>query len=263
MVGRFVLNSAVAQGIPTMATNHFMPENLFSHAHVPAFLQGLARKFAYRDLARVFGRADVVTAPTPRAVQLLHDSGFPERAVPVSCGIDIARYQRSVTHNDRPTALFVGRLDEEKRVDEFLRALARVPSAFGEIVGDGTCRAEWELLARDLDITDRVKFHGFVSEDDLLALMRTEDDPLFPNWDQDATAVAERYGEQAPERVAVELAEAAASAAVAFTAVPAVELGRVGRRSDGARFTVTTMGQYFVHDPVHHLHDVTAVSEHR
>ncbi|MDX8053281.1 glycosyltransferase [Lentzea sp. BCCO 10_0798] len=168
VVGRFVLNSAVAQGIPTLATNHFMPENLFSHAHVPAFLQGMARKFAYRDLARVFGRADVVTAPTPRAVQLLHDSGFPAVAVPVSCGIDIARYQRSVTHNDRPTALFVGRLDEEKRVDEFLRALARVPGAFGEIVGDGTCKAEWELLARDLEITDRVRFHGFISEDDLL-----------------------------------------------------------------------------------------------
>ena len=168
VVGRFVLNSAVAQGIPTLATNHFMPENLFSHAHVPSFLQGMSRRFAYRDLARVFGRADIVTAPTPRAVQLLHDSGFPERAMPVSCGIDIARYQREVTHNDRPTALFVGRLDEEKRVDEFLRALARVPGAFGEIVGDGTCKAEWELLARDLEITDRVKFHGFVSEDDLL-----------------------------------------------------------------------------------------------
>ncbi|WP_434449998.1 glycosyltransferase [Lentzea sp. E54] len=175
VVGRFVLNAAVAQSIPTLATNHFMPENLFSHAHVPAFLQGLSRKWAYRDLARVFGRADVVTAPTPRAVQLLHDSGFPARAVPVSCGIDIARYQREVTHNDRPTALFVGRLDEEKRVDEFLRALARVPGAVGEIVGDGTCKSEWEQLARDLQITDRVTFHGFVSEDELLDIYARAD----------------------------------------------------------------------------------------
>lgn len=98
-----------------------------------------------------------------------------------------------------------------------------------------------------------------------LALMRTEDDPMFPNWDQDATAVAERYGEQAPERVAVELAEAAASVAEAFSAVPVpvADRVRIGRRSDGARFTVTTMGQYFVHDPVHHLHDVTEVSRHQ
>lgn len=168
VVGRFALNAAVARGVPALATNHFMPENLFSHARVPAFLRGAARRLAYRDLARVFGRADIVTAPTPRAAELLHDSGFPARAVPVSCGIDLSRYRRSVARNDRPTALFVGRLDEEKRVDEFLRALARVPGALGEVVGDGTCRAEWEALARDLRITDRVRFHGFVPEEELL-----------------------------------------------------------------------------------------------
>jgi hypothetical protein len=32
---------------------------------------------------------------------------------------------------------------------------------------------------------------------------------------------------------------------------------RSGRRSDGARFTVETFARYFIHDPVHHLHDVT------
>ncbi|MFJ6677016.1 glycosyltransferase [Actinosynnema sp. NPDC091369] len=170
VVGRHVLRQAAASGIPTVATNHFMPENLFGHAHVPAWLQGMASRWAWRDLGRVFGVADVVTAPTPRAVQLLHDNGFPERAVPVSCGIDIDRYRsrRPVRHTDAPTVLFVGRLDEEKRVDELLRALALVPRLHAEIVGDGSCRAEWELLARDLGITDRVRFRGFVSESELL-----------------------------------------------------------------------------------------------
>jgi hypothetical protein len=32
---------------------------------------------------------------------------------------------------------------------------------------------------------------------------------------------------------------------------------RTGRRSDGARFTVETFARYFIHDPVHHLYDVT------
>jgi hypothetical protein len=89
-----------------------------------------------------------------------------------------------------------------------------------------------------------------------LDLMLSQDDPAFPNWDQDATAVTERYNDQDPAVVARELAEAAASVADAFAAVPPERRGRAGRRSDGARFTVTTMGQYFVHDPVHHLHDV-------
>ena len=40
-----------------------------------------------------------------------------------------------------------------------------------------------------------------------LALMIDVDDPLFPNWDQDVTAVAERYNEQDPAIVAVELRE--------------------------------------------------------
>lgn len=92
-----------------------------------------------------------------------------------------------------------------------------------------------------------------------LALMLAEDDPLFANWDQDATAIAERYNEQDPATVAAELAEAAQIAAAAFEAVPAADRDRSGRRSDGASFTVATMGQYFVHDPAHHLHDVGGV----
>ncbi|MGY4858964.1 DinB family protein [Cryobacterium sp. AP23] len=89
-----------------------------------------------------------------------------------------------------------------------------------------------------------------------LSLMLTADDPQFANWDQDATAVAERYNEQDPGVVAEELAAAAASVAEAFAAVPPAERERTGRRSDGARFTVTTLAQYFIHDPTHHLHDV-------
>jgi hypothetical protein len=32
---------------------------------------------------------------------------------------------------------------------------------------------------------------------------------------------------------------------------------RTGRRSDGASFTVETFARYLIHDPVHHLYDVT------
>ncbi|MEU4807228.1 glycosyltransferase [Actinosynnema sp. NPDC023587] len=170
VVGRYVLRQASAMGIPTVATNHFMPENLFGHARCPQWLQGVASRWAWRDLTRVFGAADVVTAPTPRAVQLLHDNGFPARAVPVSCGIDIDRYRLrpAVRTNDGPTVLFVGRLDEEKRVDELLRAVALVPRLHADIVGDGSCRQEWERLAADLGIAGRVRFRGFVGEEELL-----------------------------------------------------------------------------------------------
>ena len=84
----------------------------------------------------------------------------------------------------------------------------------------------------------------------------TEDDPRFENWDQDATALADDYAGQDPAVVAEQLRAAAEVVARRFEEVPADQVHRTGLRSDGEAFTVETLGLYFVHDPVHHLHDV-------
>jgi hypothetical protein len=90
-----------------------------------------------------------------------------------------------------------------------------------------------------------------------LNLMLTQDDPSFPNWDQDSTAVADRYGEQNPTEVAAELTAAAEALALGFERVSGERWQRTGRRGDGAHFTVASFARYFLHDPVHHLYDVT------
>jgi hypothetical protein len=90
-----------------------------------------------------------------------------------------------------------------------------------------------------------------------LELMLTEDDPLFANWDQDETALADRYDEQDPAVVSAELTEAADTLADAFDEVDGPMWERTGRRSDGANFTVESFARYFVHDPVHHLYDAS------
>jgi len=87
--------------------------------------------------------------------------------------------------------------------------------------------------------------------------MLAEDGPLFPNWDQDATAIADRYGEQDPTTVAGELAAAADVIASHFASLAPDQWQRTGTRSDGAHFTVETFTRYFIHDPVHHLYDGT------
>ena len=90
-----------------------------------------------------------------------------------------------------------------------------------------------------------------------LGRMLGEDDPLFANWDQDATAIDQRYWEQDPDAVLAALRPAAASIGTAFAQVPAEQHERRGRRSDGAAFTVDTLGRYFVHDLVHHAWDIS------
>jgi DinB superfamily len=92
--------------------------------------------------------------------------------------------------------------------------------------------------------------------DQRLVLMLEADSPTFPNWDQDATAAADRYQEQDPAAVANQLAEAADRIAGRFAGLTPAQWERTGARSDGAHFTVDSFARYLVHDPVHHLNDV-------
>jgi hypothetical protein len=89
-----------------------------------------------------------------------------------------------------------------------------------------------------------------------LELMLTVDGPRYSNWDQDETAVTSRYHESDPATVASELQAAASAFVDRFETVAATDWDRTGYRSDGATFTVTTFARYFIHDPIHHLHDV-------
>ncbi|MHB1063443.1 MAG: DinB family protein [Georgenia sp.] len=89
-----------------------------------------------------------------------------------------------------------------------------------------------------------------------LRLMLEEDEPTFPNWDQDAAAVEQAYGAMDPSVVAEGLEADAHRLADAFAAVPQGRWERRGLRSDGSAFTVRTLSQYFIHDVLHHLHDV-------
>jgi glycosyltransferase involved in cell wall biosynthesis len=172
VVGRGVVRAAHRSGRPLVATNHLMPENLIGYSPIPKPLQRAFNAWAWRDLGRVFGKAQAVTAPTPRAVELLVRHAGLADAFPVSCGIDADRY-RAVPRaaGPVPTVLFVGRLDQEKRVDELIRAFAALPAGLPgrlEVIGDGARREDWAALADGLGLGERVRFRGFVSEQELL-----------------------------------------------------------------------------------------------
>lgn len=176
-LGRTLLRAARAAGVPVVATNHFMPENLLHHVPVVRQFPELAARAAWRDLERVFADADVLTAPTQRAVDLLHSATDLTRAEAISCGIDLATYARRPADVPEllPTVLFVGRLEHEKHVDELLHAFAQLPKGLRarlEIVGMGSLRRELETLAETLRLTDTVRFLGAVSDTDLVQAYR-------------------------------------------------------------------------------------------
>lgn len=175
ITGRFLAKECRRRGVALVATNHFMPENLVELAHIPRWAQHRASAWAWKDVERVFGAAHVVTAPTPRAVELLTAStSLPAQAV--SCGIDTAPYAAAAehaSHDGPPVVLFVGRLDQEKRVNELIDAAALVPDHLPfrlQIVGEGSYRARWEQQVERLGLTERTEFLGFVSSERLIEL---------------------------------------------------------------------------------------------
>ena len=94
--------------------------------------------------------------------------------------------------------------------------------------------------------------------DQRLVLMLSHDDPIFENWDQDETAVADRYDLQDPSVVRRELDSAADLYAQRCETIESSQWSRPGTRSNGSVFTVASLVLYGLHDPHHHLWDVGA-----
>lgn len=108
----------------------------------------------------------------------------------------------------------------------------------------------WSALEYSCHVRDVHRLYTY-----RLRLMLDQDDPLFPNWDQDESS--DGYAAQDPAVVAAELAESAEEMAEAFEDVEGDQWGRTGRRSDGKDFTVDSFARYFLHDIEHHAWDIT------
>ena len=171
MVGRFALRAARKQKLRVIATNHVMPENLMRYSLLPKFLHPIAMKIIWADAGRILRKMDALTTPTKRAAELLENAAGVGGVLAISCGIDASRFANNTpTSNADPVALFLGRLDDEKKIDVLLKAAAKLteyPNLQVELVGDGGERERLKALAEHLGIADRVKFLGHVSDQEL------------------------------------------------------------------------------------------------
>ncbi len=90
-------------------------------------------------------------------------------------GVDTAALTpASATRSQKPLFVYLGRLKKYKRVDVVIRAFAQLnkPDATLEIAGRGDYQPALERLARSLDLGGRVKFLGFISDEEKLHLLR-------------------------------------------------------------------------------------------
>ena len=174
VIGRGLAYIANERGIPVIATNHVMAENILDHTTMPKFIDDLVLKFAWADAKRTFDKTRAITTPTRRAADFLEKTVEVKGVIPVSCGIDRTQYTPVIAPRDKNRIVFVGRLTAEKQVEVILKAMTKLDPALDttfDIVGGGDQRKQLEHLAAQLGLADRVTFHGRTTDEELRALL--------------------------------------------------------------------------------------------
>ena len=174
VIGRGLAYIAHERGIPVIATNHVMAENILDHSTFPKFVDDQILKWAWGDAKRTFDLTRAITTPTRRAADFLESSIDVSGVIPVSCGIDASQYTPVIGPREQNRIIFVGRLTAEKQVEVILQAMTKLDPALGttfDIVGGGDQRKQLESLTAKLGLADRVTFHGRTTDEELRALL--------------------------------------------------------------------------------------------
>jgi glycosyltransferase involved in cell wall biosynthesis len=102
--------------------------------------------------------------------------GIPTTDIQIShCGIEPTKVAVDVDRVRPHRVAYMGRLEPYKRVDILLRAMARLadrfPTAELLVIGQGSARLGLEKLADELELGDRTRFTGFVSDEERDSLL--------------------------------------------------------------------------------------------
>ncbi len=178
LMGLTAQRYARKHGIPIVATNHLMPENILLNLKWTKSLYNVLYKLVWRYLVWFHNRCDYVTSPTPTATDFLKKFGVTKPLKPVSNGIDMKVFKPDLDASelkhkyklpDLPILLYLGRVDGEKRLDIILRAMPEVlrnVKCHLLIVGFGKEMENLKHLATQLHISANITFTGYIDEAD-------------------------------------------------------------------------------------------------
>jgi len=152
--------------------HHLFGSTVFHEATLPI---AAAVWLAERPLGALY-RGIPFQAVSESTADDLVQRGIPRDSIRVIYnGVDSRRLTPNAADRSRePLFVYLGRLKKYKRVDIVIRAFAELGDAAArlEIAGAGDYRASLERLVESLGLGSRVKFLGFVSEEEKLHLLR-------------------------------------------------------------------------------------------
>ncbi len=161
-------------GLPVVATYHTLFEEYLQHyaPFLPAtWLRALARRFSRRQCNAL----DAVIVPSTAMRQRLEAYGVTAPLHVLPTGIPMAQFAggngqdfrlRHGIPEDRPLALFVGRVAHEKNIGFLLEAMVharqRRPDLLLMIAGEGPAMGDLQKQVAALGLTESVRFVGYL-----------------------------------------------------------------------------------------------------
>ena len=178
LLGRTAIKYANRHGIPVLTTNHLMPENVLLNIKGSSWYYGWFYKRFWSYLVKFCNRAQFVTTPTPTALAFLKKYGLKSRSEAVTNGVDTAVFRpmprdKAIAKKyglaDKPTLLYLGRVDGEKRLDLIIKSLPEVLKHSDcqlVIAGFGNAMEDLKQLCAREGVAQNVIFTGFIDEAD-------------------------------------------------------------------------------------------------
>lgn len=194
-IGKAALKAAKKFGVPIVATNHWLPENMTTFMAKARFMNSinLLVKWNWKFINNFHNKCNFTTAPTQTAIDLMVKNGLKGKYKPVSNGVNMTVFRPDIDSTplkkrlnlpDKPTALYTGRLSGEKFVDVFVRAIPLVlekVDAHFIIGGNGRERPNLIALAHSLGLEDKTTFTGFLADEEFPLVYNCADIFVMPS----------------------------------------------------------------------------------
>jgi 1,2-diacylglycerol 3-alpha-glucosyltransferase len=159
---------------PLIGTQHTAVKEFLKYSPVKS---SLTDKLILNYVNWFYERGDLTTAPSQSVFNEMESIGFkPRRAQVISNPIDINTFRplakkaalKKKFGLGNKTFIYAGRLSDDKHPEILVKVLAMIkktiPDAMLAFAGKGAAEESLKKLARDLGVTDSVKFLGFVDK---------------------------------------------------------------------------------------------------
>lgn len=170
-----VLKMSEKMAVPTVITNHFAFDYVLSYLPWLKPLHPLIAKNLERYLLGIYNRCDFITFPSATIAQQFANLKLRTPSMAISNGVNLEQFFPSYNYQtmkqrfaipNKPIVLHVGRLDQDKRSDQVIKAfieLHQSHDAFLLVCGEGNMKEKLIDLIKRANLEKRVRFIGFIN----------------------------------------------------------------------------------------------------